>query len=181
MSFMKSLPLLAISLAFCLGLSVGRAAPPPSAEEVLAKAGAKAGAEHKAIFLHFGASWCGWCKRLDAYLDQPEVKPVFEKYFVPVTLVVQENEKHKDMENAGGDAVATRFGGTAAGLPFIALLDASGKLLVNSRPGGTAQNIGYPGKPQEVDWFVKMLRQAAPQMTAEDLKTLETPLRKASQ
>lgn len=50
----------------------------PTAESVMATAEQKAQAEHKTVFLHFGASWCGWCKRLDAFLNNPEIKPVFE-------------------------------------------------------------------------------------------------------
>src|SRR5882672_11330894 len=35
----------------------------PSADKVLAQAKAKALAEDKTIFLHFGASWRGWCRK----------------------------------------------------------------------------------------------------------------------
>ncbi len=43
-----------------LSLAVAEATA-ATADQVLAPVEAKAAAEHKAIFLHFGASWCGWC------------------------------------------------------------------------------------------------------------------------
>ena len=146
-----------------------------SADEVLAAAKTRAAAEKKTIFLHFGASWCGWCRKLDAFLDGPEIKPVFEKYFIPVKLVVQENEKNKSLENPGADALLKKFGGPD-GLPYSAFLDADGHMMVNSKHDGA--NIGYPAQPNEIDWFVEMIKKAAPGIAAEDLKTIETALRK---
>jgi thiol-disulfide isomerase/thioredoxin len=151
-----------------------------STDEVLAQAKAKASAEDKAIFLHFGASWCGWCRKLDAFLEKPDIKPVFEKYFVPVKLVVQENEKNKALENPGADALLRKVGGPA-GLPYSAFLDAHGALIVNSRHPSAVredwENIGYPGQPSEIDWFMQMIRKAAPKISEEDVKTIESALR----
>jgi hypothetical protein len=114
---------------------------------------------------------------LDAFLDRPDIKPVFDKYFIPVKLVVQENEKNKALENAGADAVLKKLGGPA-GLPYSAFLNAQGGLIVNSnRNGQEGQNIGYPSQPGEVDWFVAMMKKAAPRMSDADLKLIETALR----
>jgi len=164
--------------AFSLS-TLNASSEPPSADQVLAQAEAKATAEHKAIFVHFGASWCGWCRRLDAFLDRADIKAVFEKYFVPVKLVVQENEKNKELENPGGEALLEKLGGPS-GLPYSAFLDAHGGLIVNSkRPtsAGGGENIGFPAQTEEVDWFVEMMRKAAPKMSDDDLKTIESALR----
>ncbi len=55
-----------------------------AADQVLSQAKAKAVAEHKAIFGHFGASWRCWCRRLDAFLERADIKPGFGRYFLPV-------------------------------------------------------------------------------------------------
>jgi hypothetical protein len=165
-------------IAICVLSTLLASAAPPSAEQVLNEAKAKASAEHKVIFLHFGASWCGWCKKLDAFLDRQDIKPVFEKYFVPVKLVVQEHDNNKALENAGADKLMTQFGGPS-GLPYSAFLNTEGALIVNSKHDG--ENIGYPAKTEEIDWFVQMMKMAAPKIDENDLKTIESALRGAKQ
>ncbi|MEY2407905.1 MAG: hypothetical protein QOF48_575 [Verrucomicrobiota bacterium] len=173
MKFILSAVLLA------LGMSLVQAAP-PSADELIAEAGKKAASGKKNIYVHFGASWCGWCKKHDAFLEQTAVKSVFEKYFVPVKLVVGEAEKNKDLENPGSEDWLKKIGGPE-GLPFSAFLDAKGGLIVNSKRAGDPQtpgrNIGHPMDAGEIDWFVGMMKKAAPMMTAEDLKVIDSALR----
>lgn len=168
-----------LSLVHLLAITAVLAAP-PSADDLIAEAKAKATAEKKSLYVHFGASWCGWCKRLDAFLERPAIKPVFEKYFVPVKLVVQENDKNKALENAGADAWLKKVGGPE-GLPFSAFLDSKGTMIVNSKrssnTGPAGGNIGYPAEPPEIDWFLTMMKKAAPKIAEGDLKVIETALR----
>ena len=62
------------------------------------------------------------------------------------------------------------------GLPFSAFLDAKGELIVNSKRGGS-RNIGHPMQLEEIEWFIAMMKKAAPQMAEADLKTIETALK----
>ena len=168
---------LLVAAIFLLGATGAMAQTPPSAEQVLAEAQAKAAAEHKSVFLHFGASWCGWCKRLDTFLAAKAIRPLLEKHFVLATLDVQERGDHQKLENAGADAVLARLGGAGQGLPYFAFLDAKGDVIVTSKcptaakPAG--ENIGYPGEQEDIALFLALLRKAAPEITIDELKTIE--------
>jgi hypothetical protein len=135
----------------------------------------------RAIFAIFHASWCSWCKRLDAFLGSPEIQPVIDKYFVQVYFTVQEHGDKKDLNTPGADEFLNQWGGNDSGLPFFAFLDSKGVMVVNSieppRDGRKAANIGFPDADHEVDWFLTMLSKAAPAMTAGERATLEKSLR----
>ena len=111
---------------FCLASAVGLAEP-PSADQVIATAEVQAQAEHKTIFVHFGASWCGWCGRLEGFLERPEIKPVFDKYFVKASLETQEEDKKAALNNPGADKLLEQLGGAKEN-PYYAFLDAHGAL-----------------------------------------------------
>jgi hypothetical protein len=91
-----------------------------------------------------------------------------------MALITKRGDRNKALENPGADALLQKLGGPA-GLPYSAFLDAQGSLIVNSKREG--QNIGYPGEPQEIDWFMLMMKKAAPKMSETDLKTIEAALR----
>src|ERR1700744_3413574 len=74
----------------------------PSAQTVLSKAYAQAAKENKKVLLMFHASWCGWCKKMTASLEDPSCKQLFDARYVTVYLDVLENKGKENLENPGG-------------------------------------------------------------------------------
>lgn len=159
----------AMLAALCLAPANLSSDAPKPAGEVLKVAGAKAKANKKSVMVIFHASWCGWCHRFDKYLADPAFGDPIKKNFEIVHLVVQESPDKKALENPGGAEVQTMFGGKDAGLPFMAVTDASGKLLANSNAkDGKSGNIGCPVTDEEIAHFLKMLERSAPRISAEE-------------
>jgi thiol-disulfide isomerase/thioredoxin len=146
----------------------------PSAMAILKSAEAEAHAQHKNILLSFGASWCVNCRLFDQFVADPQIHPILSRAFVFASMDTGEFSNSKYADTPGGVAYENSIGGRNAGFPFLVMLDADGKPIVDSyrpAPGsaGGKDNIGYPVLPAEVDWFVEMLHRAAPQLIAQDL------------
>lgn len=138
---------------------------PQPARHVLSTAVNHAAASNRTVFLIFHASWCGWCKRLDAALNDSLIKPIIDANYVVTHLVVMESKDKKALENPGSADVLKELGGEKSGLPFYAFIDGAGKLIVNSNAMRKDQNIGYPAQPDELEAFETLLRTSARHMT----------------
>ncbi|HEV2326039.1 MAG TPA: thioredoxin family protein [Terracidiphilus sp.] len=157
-----------------------RAAKPdagPSAAQILEHAESQARAEHKNILLEFGASWCINCKLYDRMLADASMHAILGPHFVFTTM--DTGERANDARHAntrGAVELENSIGGKDAGWPYLVILSAEGKPIVDSfRPdpkSKTGDNIGYPVLPEEVDWFIVMLHRGAPSISEQDLASV---------
>ncbi len=166
-----------LTLLLALAVSPVSASGPAPAKEILAAALTRAASDGRNVFVIFHASWCRWCKKLDGVLDAPEVKRSFECSYVTVHIdVLERGGKVDSLENPGGRALMSEFGGEKSGLPFYVVLDGTGKTLITSNlmPGNS--NIGYPGAPEEIDAFASILKASAPHMSDDQRKAIITKI-----
>ncbi len=169
--------LLVLAFASCAAQLV----PPPSAQSILDTALQQAHVSDRTVFVIFHASWCGWCHKLDAYLNTPAVKPVIDANFIVIHIDVMERGAKKDsLENPGGMEMLKRWGGEKSGVPFYVFLNLKGTKIGDSNVMPDQQNIGYPGSEEEITAFGDLLKKTAPHMTGTELATILARLRKPS-
>jgi thiol:disulfide interchange protein len=109
------------------------APPRPASAETLINAAVRvAQTENKGVLIHFGATWCKWCKRLDAAFESPELSGIFHDNYVLMHLTVQEEDDKVDTENPGAAALMAEFGASQAGIPIYLFLDKNGRRLASS-------------------------------------------------
>jgi len=129
------------------------------ASVVLEKAMAQAKKEKKNVFVMYHASWCGWCKKMEANMQNEAVKPFFDKNYVTTFLTVQER-KDKSLENPGADEILKKYKADKSGIPFWQIYDADGNLLADSFDS-KGQNMGCPTTKEEVAEFTDKLKKSA--------------------
>jgi thioredoxin-related protein len=142
-------------------------APTLKADSVLEAALAEANKSDRRVFLHFGAPWCGWCLKLDAWLARYDIAKVFGKDYVDVKI---------DMDRmTGAKEILTRFNSSGSGgIPWFVILDAKGKPMATS--DGPNGNIGFPANDEEITHFVKMLDASKRLLTDSDINLLKNSL-----
>jgi thiol-disulfide isomerase/thioredoxin len=142
-----------------------------AAETLVLKALEKANAENKSVMVVFHASWCGWCKKLEASINDKDCAPLFNKSYEIVYITVQEDGKAKKNETAGGDILLKRYSNNIeTGLPFWAILDIEGavaKSAIMSKEKVEGINVGCPTEPEELVYFAQVLQQTSKLTTTE--------------
>jgi len=139
---------------------------PPSAESLMDAAVKTAKSQNKIVLVHFGASWCVWCRHLDDMLQGPELGRLFADHFVIVHLTVQESDDKKQLENPGAEEMMTKEGASKSGVPVFMFFDQAGKKIADSLALPNRANIGYPASPEEIEAFGGILEKTTPRMTA---------------
>jgi thiol:disulfide interchange protein len=142
-------------------------APAVNADDALASALSRAGADDRLVFLHFGAPWCGWCHRLEAWLEKPEVRAIMAKEFIDLKIDTD--------RMTGGKAMHQRLCRKPGGIPWTAILDSKGAVLAHSGEGD--DNFGFPFKDDEIDRFAAMLTTARRHLADSDIAALTQSLR----
>lgn len=165
----------ALSLLFLLAF-IGNAQQTPSADAVLKEARAKALKENKKVMVIFHASWCGWCQKMDASLNDPSVKSFFDKNYLITHLTIRETDNKKNLENPGAEELNKKWGGENQGIPFWVIMDKDGTVLADSQiePG---KNVGCPATEEEVAHFIKVLKKTS-SITSEQIDAVKKRFRR---
>jgi thiol-disulfide isomerase/thioredoxin len=118
-----------------------------TAKDVLEAGKKRAADEHKYIFLHFGADWCGPCKLLEAWMAQPEINAIFEETFIDVKIDVD--------HNFGAYELMSVYSPKTGGIPWFGILNAADDKLIATCEDKDG-NVGIPDTPEGFDHFTKM-------------------------
>jgi hypothetical protein len=92
------------------------------------KALEKAGKEHKRVLVVFGANWCYDCHVLDLAFERDDIAPLVEANYEVVHVDVGEGDKNQDLMKEYQVPMDR-------GIPAIAVLDSTGKVLFSQKNG----------------------------------------------
>ncbi|MFN0207619.1 MAG: thioredoxin family protein [Planctomycetota bacterium] len=142
-----------------LNLLKGHRAEALNADVVFQEALSLAKKEDKALFLKFGAPWCGYCHILDDWMKRPEVAAILTKDFVTTKVDVD--------RMTGGNELLQKYCKAGGGLPQFVFLTKDGGMIADSN--GPKGNVGCPLEPDEIAWFQEMVKKAKVKITDADI------------
>jgi thiol-disulfide isomerase/thioredoxin len=154
-----------------------------AADVIMSEAYTAAKAGNKKVFVMFHASWCGWCHKMDAAMNEPAMKKFFDDNFVIRHLVVMESEGKKNLENPGAADLMKKYHGDKSGIPYWLVFDADGNLLADSKLRAEGDglekgnNVGCPATEKEVAYFIDVLKKTT-KLTEPELTLIAQRFRK---
>jgi thiol-disulfide isomerase/thioredoxin len=146
-------------------------ASPRDANAVVEEALARAVSADKRVFLDFGAPWCGWCHRLEDWLNLPEVATTLGVDFIVAKVDI-------DRMTHGKEVMSRYRPDPSGGIPWYTILDAKGQKLATA--DGPDGNIGYPLDPKEIDQFLAIFRAQSKNLEASHIALLEKSLHESA-
>ena len=123
--------------------------------------------ENKNVFLVFGSKSCSPCQRFTRYHNDPVVKSILEKYFYILFIDLFRSSAGKDLYK--------KF--WKPGMPLWVILDSGGNKLIDSDNTGKGDNVGYPYRPEAIEYYIQSIRKAAASMTEEEGQILSGKLK----
>jgi thioredoxin 1 len=118
----------ALKLEQPLSLDTKLYPPASGARQEIRDAIGQASRANKHVLVVFGADWCYDCHVLDRALHRPDIAPILKSNYEVVHVDVGQGEKNQDLMNDYQVPMQR-------GIPAIAVLDASGKLLYSQKNG----------------------------------------------
>ncbi|MAH66997.1 MAG: hypothetical protein CMJ27_11530 [Phycisphaerae bacterium] len=142
-------------------------ATPRDAATSLKQALESSKASGRPVMLHFGAPWCGWCHRLEAWMTEPPVKAILTRHLVDCKIDTD--------RDTGGKAIFEAYTkGESTGIPWFVFLAGDGRTLATS--DGPDGNVGFPSTDGEIGAFTTALKKADPTFTDAEIDTLSKSL-----
>lgn len=109
--------------------------PARNAEKDVKAAIEEAKTAGKRVLLDVGGSWCSWCKRLDAFIEEnSEIKNLMASNFVTVKINFSPENKN--------EAFLSKYP-KVDGYPHFFVLESDGKLLHSQNTGELEQDLSY--------------------------------------
>jgi hypothetical protein len=143
--------------------------PPKSADDALASALRAAATSKRHVLVHFEVPLRPPCVAFEEWIARPEVRTPLEKDFVVLEIDLQ--------RMSGADFLLARLRDPdSKGLPWMAVLDPSGKRLATSDTE-ECRNILYPQSEAEIAHFGSMLAKGTLRLFPPDIEKLEDSLR----
>lgn len=149
---------------------------PLKASDVFAGAKKLAAKDGKNIFMKFGAPWCGWCTRLDAFMNRDDIESILEKDFVVTKIDL--------VRMTGGqefyEDVIKQSKSEMGGIPWFLVMDAEGNALITSNEPEHG-NVGFPVADFERAHFIHMLESNAKRISKEEFETISKTLEEVTE